>query len=64
MKMNKELKDAIIKAVQESVGEFQLHNTIIEKFRSYIYDSNGDYLISGEKVAQFINNFIELYTND
>ena len=62
--MNKELKDAIIKTVQENVGEFQLHNTIIEKFRSYIYDSNGDYLISGEKVAQFINEFIKLYTNE
>lgn len=61
--MNKELKDAIIKAVQENKDEFQLTNFINACFREYIYDDRGEYLIGGEKVAQFINDFIKIYIN-
>ena len=43
----KELKKAIIDFIFEK-EKFQLHNATIEKFRLYIYDSNGNYLI-GEK---------------
>ena len=59
--MNKELKDAIIKAVQENFDEFQLTNSIGGMFREYIYNRDGEYLIGGEKVAQFIKEFIKLY---
>ncbi len=62
--MNQELKDAIIKAVQENVDEFQLTNWITVQFSEYIYHNNGEYLIGGEKVVQFINDFINLYTNE
>jgi hypothetical protein len=59
--MNKKLKDAIIKNVQENVNDFQLVNTVVDNFRAYIYDADGDYLIGGEKVSNFIVDFIKLY---
>lgn len=62
--MNNELKDAIIKAVQENKDEFQLTNWITGQFSEYIYNNNGEYIMGGEKVVQFINDFIELYTNE
>lgn len=61
--MQKELKDAIIKEVQEHSNEFQLVNFIVESFKEYIYTNDGNYLIGGEKVAQFINEFINIYIN-
>lgn len=61
--MQKELKDAIIKAVQQSQNEFQQTNWIMGNFKEYIYDKDGNYLIGGEEVAEFIENFIKLYTN-
>jgi len=61
--MNKELKDAIIKQVQENYDEFQLTNSIGGIFREYIYNRDGEYLIGGEQVAKFINDFIKLYEN-
>lgn len=62
--MNKELKDAIIEHVQHNADDFQLHNNTIDKFRQYIYTAEGNYntLISGQKVAGFIGDFIKLYT--
>lgn len=59
--MNKELKDAIIKTVQENKDQFQLHNAITEAYHGYIYNNTGGYAIGGEEVAQFINDFINLY---
>jgi hypothetical protein len=58
--MKKELKKAIIDFIFEKEKEFQLHNATIEKFRPYIYDSNGNYLIGGEDVANFISKAIKL----
>lgn len=58
--MKKELKKAIIDFIFEKEKEFQLHNATIEKFRLYIYDSNGNYLIGGEDVANFISMAIKL----
>lgn len=60
--MKKELKDAIIKAVQDNIDQFQNINYITDKFRAYIYDENGNYLIGGEEVAVFIQEFIKLYS--
>lgn len=62
--MQTQLKDAIIKHVQEHQGDFQLVNNTIYNFYNYIYDKRGNYLIGGEKVAQFISEFIKLYTNE
>jgi hypothetical protein len=62
--MNKELKDAIIKTVQEHAYEFQLNNFITNEFREYIYTKDGNYLIGGEIVSNFISKFIILYIND
>ena len=61
--MDQELKDAIIKAVQENKDEFQLTNWITGQFSEYIYNNDGKYIIGGEKVVQFINDFIKIYIN-
>lgn len=62
--METELKDAIIKKVQENKDEFQLVNFIIDSFREYIYNKDGNYLIGGEEVYQFISDFIKIYENN
>lgn len=60
--MNTQLKDKIIKYVQKNSTEFQLVHSTVHHFRAYIYDSYGNYLIDGEEVANFIKDFINLYT--
>lgn len=62
--MNKELRDAIIKVVQENKDEFQIVNYTKGIFKNYIYDQDGNYLIGGQEVAQFISDFIALYINN
>ena len=62
--MKKELKDAIIKNVQENINQFSLVNSIVGHFREYIYNSKGEYLIGGEEVSKFISDFIKLYENN
>ena len=59
--MQTKLKDAIIAKIQNSTDEFQLHNFIVESFSEYIYGQDGEYLIGGEDVANFISDFIKLY---
>lgn len=61
--MKTELKNAIIKKVIEDQDVFQLHNHIVTCFSEYIYNRSGEYLIGGKEVAQFINDFINLYIN-
>ncbi len=61
--MQKELKDAIIKKVQEDVDTFQLQNHITTCFSEYIYNRSGEYLIGGKKVEMFIFDFIRLYND-
>jgi len=58
--MNTELKKAIVNFIFENENEFQLHNATSEKFRPYIYDASGNYLIGGEEVSEFITNFLKL----
>ena len=48
------LKRIIINWMFDNIHEFQLLNSTTSHFRSYIYDSNGNYLIGGEDVAEFI----------
>ena len=59
--MQTELKNAIIKAVQDNADEYQLTNFITDKFRPYIYTPKGEYLVGGESVGQFIRDFINMY---
>jgi hypothetical protein len=58
--MKNELKKAIIDFIFENEKEFQLPNKTMEKFRAYIYDSSGSYLIGGNEVRDFILNAIKL----
>lgn len=52
--MRKELKKAIIDYIFENEKEFQLTNSVTAKFRAYIYDADGNYLIGGKEVVEFI----------
>ncbi len=61
--MKKELKQAIVNYIFDNEKNFQLVNNTTDKFRAYIYDSKGEYLIGGDDVKDFINQAIELLTN-
>jgi len=61
--MKKELKQAIVNHIFENSTDFQLVNNTTDKFRAYIYDSTGNYLIGGEDVYKFIQAAIDLLTN-
>lgn len=52
--MRTELKKAILNYMCENEKEFQLINETTKHFSPYIYDSNGNHLIGGEQVAEFI----------
>ena len=61
--MRKELKAAIVAYILDNLTNFQLTNDVTDKFRAYIYDSKGEYLIGGEDVRNFIKDAIELLTD-
>jgi hypothetical protein len=61
--MRKELKKAIIDYIFENEKEFQLTNSVTTKFRAYIYDADGNYLIGGKEVVEFIRETIKLIEN-
>ena len=52
--MLKELKAAILNWLLENENEWGRVNACTEAFREYIYSRNGNYLIGGESVAEFI----------
>ena len=60
--MNIELKKLIINYIIDNINEFQLCNSSITKFRPYIFDEEGDCLIGGDDVYEFIVASIELLT--
>ena len=62
--MNKELKKAIIAYIFENEKQFQITTNVTDKFRAYIYDSKGEYLIGGQQVYNFIEAAIDLIIND
>ncbi len=62
--MKKELKQAIINSIFDNEKDFQLTNNTVDKFRNYIYDSSGSYLIGGEDVSDFIKKSIDLITKN
>lgn len=52
--MYKELKEAIIKWLFENENEWQRINACHKAFKAYIYDAEGNYLIGGKTVSEFI----------
>ena len=58
--MKKELKQAIINYIFENVSEFGLQNSTTIKFRLYIFDNDGGWLIGGQEVSAFIERAIKL----
>ena len=52
--INKELRKQITMYLLENEGVFQRLNNCIEYFRLYIYTPEGNYLIGGEDVANYI----------
>lgn len=58
--MNTELKKAIVNFIFDNEKEFQLPNATTNKFRPYIYDDKGEYLIGGQEVSKFIDEAIKL----
>ncbi len=53
--MHKELKKAIISWLLDNENEWQRTNTCHKEFRQYIYNSEGNYLIGGQEVSEFIH---------
>ena len=49
-----ELKKAIIEWFIDHKDLFSRTNNCVDTFKAYIYDSNGMYLIGGERVIKFI----------
>jgi len=60
--MNTELKKAIINYIFDNLKVFNLNNHVTDKFRAYIYDADGNYLIGGKEVSDFIKDAISLIT--
>lgn len=58
--MRMELKEVITKYIIENINDFQIVNNTINHFREYIYNSEGNYLIGGQEVANFIKNMIDI----
>lgn len=52
--MYKELKAEILKWLLEHEKEWQRVNACTEAFRPYIYNADGNYLIGGQAVSEFI----------
>ena len=58
--MKTELKKVIVNFIFDNEKEFQIINATVSKFRAYIYDESGEYLIGGKEVAEFIDSAINL----
>ena len=58
--MKPQLKKAIIDFIFENEKQFQINNAVTQKFRAYIYDADGNFLIGGEDVSEFIYKAIKL----
>lgn len=55
-KRNQELKRAIINWLFDNKNAWQRANACRDYFRPYIYDPDGNYLIGGEEVSDFISS--------
>ena len=54
--MHKELKKAIVMWLLDTENEWQRVNACHQEFRPYIYNADGNYLIGGKEVSEFIKN--------
>ena len=54
--MHKELKKEIINWLFENENIWQRVNSCTAHFKAYIFDSNGNYLIGGKEVSEFIRS--------
>lgn len=61
--MYKELKEAILLWLLENENQWQRVNSCTESFKEYIYNKEGDYLIGGKNVADFITAADKLIYN-
>lgn len=61
--MHTALKQTIINYIFDNLDEFQLVNATTAYFRHYIYDANGEHLIGGEEVSNFITNACKLISS-
>ena len=52
--MYKELKAEILKWLLEHENTFNRVNACKDEFRPYIYNADGNYLIGGQNVSEFI----------
>lgn len=50
-----ELKKAIVDWLMDNRNAWQRVNACTKEFRAYIYNSEGNYLIGGREVAEFID---------
>jgi hypothetical protein len=57
--MNLELKKQIFLFMCDHQNEFQLVNFTVSEFRPYIYTPEGNFLIGGETVYEFISTIYE-----
>lgn len=53
--MYKELKAEILNWLLEHENEFQRVSACHEAFRPYIYNAEGNYLVGGKNVSEFIS---------
>lgn len=58
--MHKELKKLIVEWLLENENRWQRVNSCREEFRNYIYDDNGNHLIGGEVISDFISEVDKL----
>lgn len=62
--VNLKLKQAILNWLIENPNQWCRVTACKEKFRAYIYDVHGEYLIGGDEVAKFIENADTLLFGD
>lgn len=58
--MNTELKKEIVNFIFDNSNEFQIINYTVNEFKLYIYNNEGNFLIGGKEVSEFISEAIKL----
>ena len=58
--MHKELKKVIVYWLLDNENIWQRRNACREEFRPYIYNADGNYLIGGKEVVEFIDRVDEV----
>lgn len=58
--MHKDLKKAIFNYMIDNLNSFSLLNDTTKHFKQYIFTSEGNYLIGGKEVNEYIRNVEKL----